>query len=66
MKNFNKKGQRLLAIGIVCLTFPLLFKEFFNIPDLLKGFLMGFGIVLETAGFIFMVRQKQNFCTKNS
>jgi len=66
----NKKpfipSRLLVSIGLLMVTVPLLVNNvsapYFKIPDFFRGAMMGFGLVMEMAGIVIMMREKNSPC----
>lgn len=54
----QKKWQKVIAVGILLITLPVLLKNYIEIPDFFKGFLAGAGTILELGGLLMMKRSK--------
>jgi hypothetical protein len=62
MNNMRKQPvyiRLLIAGGLLMTTMPLLFKDYVHIPDFVRGFLAGAGLVFEIAGIVLMKRRQK-------
>lgn len=57
--NKNTRATRLLAVGLLMATLPLLFKEYIHISDFFRGLLAGGGIGLELTGGLALWQSKR-------
>ena len=50
----------MVAGGLLLVTLPTLFKEYVPLPDFFRGFLIGFGLMMEVAGLIIIMKIKKD------
>ncbi|MFZ4927832.1 hypothetical protein [Chryseobacterium sp. Mn2064] len=59
MSTMIKRGQKIMAVGILLVILPLFLRNWLVIPDLYNGLLAGIGIGLELLAIITIVRGKK-------
>ena len=63
-KNIRSQPILFFSIGLLLISLPIAINEVIKIPDFLRGFCVGLGLVLEIAGFV-KLRRAQHEATKN-
>jgi hypothetical protein len=59
MNKQPRSGRLLIAIGLLMVTLPLLFKEYIPISDFFRGLLAGVGLAVEISGLVLMRRNRK-------
>ncbi|AWG24907.1 hypothetical protein [Flavobacterium kingsejongi] len=60
MKNNKKPALAYLAIGLLLVVLSPIISRYLALPDFLKGFLNGSGLMLEVIGLVTLQSLKKN------
>lgn len=59
----QRSAQIFLCIGVILVTFPILFKEFIALPDFIRGTVAGIGIGMEIIGITISLKFRKQNCS---
>jgi len=51
--------MQFVAVGLLLVTLPTLINDWVHIPDFVRGFLVGLGLVMEINGIVIMRKKRK-------
>jgi len=54
-----RQPMQFVAVGLLLVTLPTLINDWVHIPDFVRGFLVGLGLVMEINGIVIMRKKRK-------
>ena len=59
LKKMPRQPMQFVAVGLLLVTLPTLINDWVHIPDFVRGFLVGLGLVMEINGIVIMRKKRK-------